>query len=784
MEHASALVIGSGEFPADTVQNTLSESGWEVVLVPDHNAAEEELSQRNDPPFTLVITGTGDNDMDVERLFLNISERSPLTRKLLMVPAGEKGLLIHTINTTGIHACMCFPFSPGDLVQRASDCRRHFVQSMEKMWFENMVRRQSDQLYEAARNFKKKETLNKRRLQLLNHQLQCQVSELPLPPGSGMRYFEIGVGSLDTLFRELAKRHCPDWDPDKRQMLPLPEKPPPGRKAAVAFAIGGLLDHFDKSEPDNSPAAHEVYTESDDLISEYLDLTVTDDFIQAWLFKKTDEMPEWLTGAVVNNYLIQKEIFFGIRPREEIDTWLEGDEKKMTVARGKLPSSGRKSNIDYHFELEYRSAGRISKDGTIDFRDRGKIPFVEKGDLLAVKTPPKKGASGMTVYGLDIPPAVMPDRRLYSGVGTLLSDDGLRVYAKESGRPFVDAKGIVTVSKELHIDGDVGYRTGNIDFKGHIIVKGVVRPGFFVRGIHLTAVSIEGAKVALTGDLKVTKGILDSTISSVANLTAGFVNKSEIHAFKSVSVVREILDSKILTSGMVENTHGHIIASKITARQGISTRKVGTTGSRSPKLRVGVKDHTDFLIRNLEAQIAGCDAKIKALQIRIHKIQEQETRVQERIDEYGDIRTAAGAEIKICRDVLTYEQKEGRPSAVQLTAQRINRLKKQIAEAETGIRKSIELQGNIRNSFEELNEAVVRQEEKKMGYFQEKQNIEAFSLTVDSVPLLEVGHTLHQDTLVAGPNSQIKILRDMGRCKVEEHLYSSDGLYEYSMQVK
>ena len=784
MENASVLVIRNDQFPAGKVEKTLLTSGWEVIQGADAGTAERLLIERERCPFTLLVAGADSDVRNVENLFNRTSELSPLTRKLLLFSAGAKASLIHTINTTDIHACLCFPFAGRDLIRRAMDCRRDFIRSMERGWLQDLVQRQSYQLYEATRNLKKKEALNRGRLKQLNLQLRRQVSSLPLPPASTGKYFNIGAKTMEKLFVELSAKHCPDWNPENRSLSQLPQGRTRADVPAAAFAFNGLLNHFKSTEHVKNDIAYQKGLSPDGFISEYLDLAVTENATQALLIKKTNQLPGWLTAAAVNSYLLQNDIFFGIKPSDEIENWLKGDEDRFVAAQGSLPSLAVEGKVTYHFEMDYMIAGRVCENGTIDFRDRGKVPYVEEGDLLAVKFPPQAGTSGITVRGMEILPAIPQDVKLYSGAGTRLSDDGLRVYAKKNGRPFVDTRGKVTVSKELYIKGDVDYSTGNVNFDGHILVRGVVRPGFSVKGIHLTAMSVEGANVELTGNLKVFKGIIDSTISSVENLEAGFVNKSEIYAYRTVAVAKEILDSKILTSGCVDNTHGHIMASRISARQGIITRKVGTTGSRSPHLRVGVKDHAYYRIEQINYRIAACNTGIKAIKKEIQQIRRQESRLQEKIVKADEDRIAAESQIKKYRDILNNRHEKGGPSTAYTAVLKINRKEKQIHIAETSIKEAISLQDKIRDPLAELNHKLVLLEEESMALHHEQQNFEVFSLETKPLARVEISQNLFQGAIIVGPNSQIKIQKDTGRCKVEEVFFSRDGFYEYIMRVR
>lgn len=104
-----------------------------------------------------------------------------------------------------------------------------------------------------------------------------------------------------------------------------------------------------------------------------------------------------------------KEINFGILEDEVIEAWLKAPGKDpFCVAKGVAPFPGKDGSVTYNFETSYTNPGKIMDDGRIDFRDRGDIPFVSKGDILAAKELPQQGKNGMSVSGR---PSLSKNRR-------------------------------------------------------------------------------------------------------------------------------------------------------------------------------------------------------------------------------------------------------------------------------------------------------------------------------------------------------------------------------------
>lgn len=82
-------------------------------------------------------------------------------------------------------------------------------------------------------------------------------------------------------------------------------------------------------------------------------------------------------------------IVYGLVGVSEVEKFINSSGFKTNpfkVAQGTEPMRGKDARIEY-FETDYLKAGGIDEDGNIDFKDRGPIPWVKKGYLLAKKFP-------------------------------------------------------------------------------------------------------------------------------------------------------------------------------------------------------------------------------------------------------------------------------------------------------------------------------------------------------------------------------------------------------------
>ena len=332
------------------------------------------------------------------------------------------------------------------------------------------------------------------------------------------------------------------------------------------------------------------------------DLIVSEDKSEAYICVK-GELPGETTVGAVKNFIQEKGISYGLVDEAQIEQYLTQEAfkgKSWLIAKGKLPKPGQDARWIYHFDKDSLKIGTVKAGGAVDFKDKGKIPQVAEGALLAEKIPLVKGEAGLDVYGQirSVPEA--QDITILCGENTQLSKDGLKIFSKKRGRPVISADGRLSVYPELTIDGDVGLETGHINFNGFINVNGVIQEGFRVRGGSLSAKEIYKADVEIEGDIAVDGGIIGSKIISKGNIRARDIHSSVTEALGDTFVEEEVMHSKIETDGffVAHSLMGKILSSQITAWKGIEANQIGSDSSKPCILLVGVDSISKKLISN------------------------------------------------------------------------------------------------------------------------------------------------------------------------------------------
>jgi len=368
--------------------------------------------------------------------------------------------------------------------------------------------------------------------------------------------------------------------------------------------------------------------------TEGLNLTVSKDKLTVSAYIEGKVPITDMTVDDVKIMLHSEGILYGIAEDERIAAFLNGElcaGESWTIAAGSDPIPDAPPEFIYHFDTDPLKVGTLTEAGLMDWKERGTLPQVKEGDLLAEKIPGAKGKEGMDVFGKKIPVPKAREQRFKCGKGARRSEDGLLVHASLAGIPKLSIGGELSVMPILTVDGDISLQTGHVEFEGHIEVSGAVEKGYRVRGGSLRASEIRDAQIDIAGDISATNGIFGATIRCCGNLKVGHIHNADIIVAGDITVEKEIIESKIEANGRCLINDGIIIASKISARMGVSVMDIGTGASKTSHLTVGVDQHLEREAATIRAEIQAIKSARESLPNLLDNLKKRSDQVNTRL---------------------------------------------------------------------------------------------------------------------------------------------------------
>lgn len=503
-------------------------------------------------------------------------------------------------------------------------------------------------------------------------------------------------------------------------------------------------------------------------------LQVSSDFMAAFL-SKTDAFDDLIAASDIKEDLFDKGIVSGIVGDEMIDGFIRSSGFKtqaFRVAKGIRAIQGQDAKVEFFFNTDYLKAGGMDADGNIDFKQRGEIPLVEKGTVLAEKTPRVEARWGQNIYGDEVATEKGEDHALRFGKGAVLSEDGLKILADVRGYPKYSLAGLIFVHDEYTTGGDVDFETGHIEFDGNVNVKGCIKSGFKVRGNDVTTVELDGGIVEADGDLKVLGGINEGTIYARGNVYAKFIHNSEIICMGDVQVQKEIVDSQIETSRSCIITHGKLISSTVTAKMGVNAKNIGTEMASPSTIKVGHDSFMEKELKKNKARIANHKEDIFALEEKKRKVQEQNTELQREITEFAHVQDRSQLEQ---RDIDAKRSDPANTDDKDELNRQLAELKSSAQQAELDLDHCFEKSEALEGVMAKIDRNIDQLIKKRDDLAAERGNLAKWAKDNPGKALVVCEGAILAGTTIIGKHSEYSVESLVRRSKIAEILFKSSG---------
>jgi uncharacterized protein (DUF342 family) len=442
-----------------------------------------------------------------------------------------------------------------------------------------------------------------------------------------------------------------------------------------------------------------------------------------------------------------------------------------TIARGDLPRPRKKATIAYHFDTDPMKIGTLKKTGFMDYKDRGRIPQVKEGTLVAEKILGEEGRPGMDIFGQPVPPARIQDLKLRYGKGIKLSKDGLRAIAKTDGRPVLSSDGKVHVFEDLQIEGDIGIRTGHVDFDGRIEVAGSVNDGYRVKGGSLCTQEVHMAEVDIVGDVIVLGGINGARMNVGGNLRARYIHQSTIQVKADVIVDRDLSNSTITSGGTVFVGSGKILTSTISANHGIKAVDIGSKMSPTCDLTVGVNQEIQVILEETKADIKSKETRQKELEDKIEELRSEIKTLDQSLTSALNVYTSVHKQRTTLAERVNSSPPEFRNKLFKLNRkiaslhETLNRSRATIAKLKDDQTTYMDRMERHLDEMRAIGESVSALKDKIRETDECSQiNEGEFART----PVVQALGIIHSGTKIQGPHASVVISRDYRRVKIME----------------
>jgi len=562
----------------------------------------------------------------------------------------------------------------------------------------------------------------------------------------------------------------------------------PANQKTAAKAVENKKSGHSSEEPGDGREDTKNLLEPE-IISGGIKLEISNDFMAAFL-SKTDYFDPDITLSEIKEALLEKGIILGLAEDKMIEGFINSSgfkTKSFRVAKGVAPIQGKDAKVEFFFNTDYLKAGGLTNDGTIDFKDRGRIPHIEEGTVLAEKIPMVESRFGHNIYGDEIETVPGKDIALKLGKGAKLSEDGFKVLAAVKGFPKYSLSGHIFVHQEYVTEGDVDYETGHINYEGNVTIKGRIRSGFKVRANDVQAIELDGGIVTADGDVKIAGGINEGKIYARGNVYAKFIHKSEVVCMGDVLIQKEIVDSDVECSGNCI-VNGKLISSRITAKMGVKARNIGTEKAGPNIIKVGYDAFTEKELKKNRDQVDRLKKQIDHHQEKKEKLKEENQALQKQITELAHVQDRSQLEQKeINSKISSMEKTAANAEIIQELKEKIEQLKISAHKAEENLDTCFDKSEKIEDLMEKEDREIDSLEKRRNNLLEERTNLIAWAKDNPGKPVVIVEGAMMPETVIFGKHCEKRVNELIRHAKIMEVLCSSNndgrGLNVYEMQV-
>ena len=297
---------------------------------------------------------------------------------------------------------------------------------------------------------------------------------------------------------------------------------------------------------------------------------------------------------------------------------------EILVAQGTEAVDGVDGYYEYNFNANLDRKPKVLPDGSVDYWSVHSIEAVVAGQVIAVYHPAVQGHDGVNVKGRILSAKHGREQMPIKGKGFERQSDNITYIATMDGKIETQNDRIV-ISQVHEVLGDAEISSGNIDFRGDIVIHGNVESGVVIRATG--SITIDGVVEACTleagKDIILRSGMLGGNKASVktkANITAKFFEFTNIECEGNLNA-DVLMDCNVLCKGQVilNGSHGSIIGGKVHAIQGVVVSTLGNEVEKKTEIFVGAGIDVYSRLRVLEKKINATREELNKIETGLHQ---------------------------------------------------------------------------------------------------------------------------------------------------------------------
>lgn len=301
--------------------------------------------------------------------------------------------------------------------------------------------------------------------------------------------------------------------------------------------------------------------------------------------------------------------------------------RECLIAKGVSAIDGVDAYFDYKFDVDFNKKPTHREDGTVDYWSIHSVEMVEEGQVIATYVEPVEGSNGVSVKGKLLMAKKGRPLPPLTGKGFERSEDNKTYTATMTGKIEMQNNRIL-ISQVHEVHGDVGLKTGNIDFRGDVVIHGSVPTGAVIRATGSVTIdgNVEGCLIDANKDVIIRGGMLGherGIIKTKGNLHIKFIEYATIKADGYVETDSAINCNIVCNDKLfMRGKHASVVGGVIHAAAGIEAFNIGNALGVKTEVYTGVNMEVKKQITYHENCIAESKDMIEKINVGIKQFEE------------------------------------------------------------------------------------------------------------------------------------------------------------------
>lgn len=319
----------------------------------------------------------------------------------------------------------------------------------------------------------------------------------------------------------------------------------------------------------------------------------------------------------------------------------------FVIARGVDKVDGSDGEVIEHYPRKIKIVLKEDEFGNTDFKNLGNIKNITKGSIICDIILPTSGKEGYTVYGDEIPCKDGEMPIIPMGENTNLTDDELHLVAGCDGCVNYHDD-MFYVRQLLYIKGNVDPHTGNIEFKGDIIIEGDVLEGYSVKADGNLRVqgTVENSSLTAGGGISITGGVKGNekaVLTSGSEIKSLFLESCTVKA-KNGIYSESIINSSIYTDDCVsvDRGKGIILGGTIIARNYVQAKIIGNQSGRTCTIKLGTNYNIAEEKASLSKELDDLEKELKSIKKDLLFFERGNNMSADKKEKYSALKSKAG----------------------------------------------------------------------------------------------------------------------------------------------